>query len=917
MTSVRIFSAMAVAILVSAGLYAQSPSTSPSTGPAATSMPASGPAAQVVTVVQQSIVADGIVVSKLSNGLSLIVKAHRAAPVVSVRCYVHTGSIYEREWLGCGLSHLLEHLVANGEANPDQTNTRKLGSQVSKIGGQYNAFTSMDCTSYYVSAAAGKTIEAVDIVAQWMVQPEITQADFDREHGVVQRELELYKDQPDRVLYHQNMAVLYGNHPAGIPIIGLAGPLRDVTIQDVLDYHKRMYVPQNMVFCVVGDVDVQAVIDRVCRDFAPLEEGRGVDLNLPAVCPITQTTRGVCPMPKMKESIELASFLTTEPFADDEPAADILGVILGGGESSRLYAGLLRDQKLVTQISAYHSSSVWGRGAMEVSFRCRPDKVEQAQQAMLEQIKKITESGVTAEEIQLALSQFRSDLVHTRQSVETIASDIARGYLLFGDVCYSENYFSRLQAVTAQQVQDAARRYLDPQKMVVSLAVPQETYNAAAAASQKSEDSQAEFFTLPNGLRVVLKPVPNIGMSAMVFATRGGLMLEDAKCNGIGGLMVALSTKGAGKWSATDISTFFDSAGGSIGAISGYNSFVWQADCLDGNFDQALDIFSLVITQPAFSQPEMDILRPQALSRVVKADEDFRRQLGNYFRKEFFPGTPYAMPPDGTRAAVEAITTQQIAQYHKDHILAGDSVLAIYGSFDAAVARKKIEQLFAALPAGRNQIASYAGPEPMTKNELRVLASKNVNAGVVVAVPSTIINDLADNVPINVLDTIISGWGLPGGWIFDELRGKQLVYSADAYNWPGLMPGAFMAVATGEPKNVPQIIEVIQKNLQKATTYTPSDEEVSQAVNTILTSELLNNQSMAALAFQTAQDELNGLGYDYRNKMEELYRKVTPEDVRRAAEKFLGQNEIIVVTTPKPELVEQATSMPTSAPAAK
>ncbi len=909
MKSVHIASAAVLAVLVGAialgqNVAAQTPA-SQSQPSSQTATATQGAACSPAKVVQQSICGDGIVVSKLSNGLTLIVKAHRAAPVVNVRCYVHTGSMYEREWLGSGLSHLVEHLVAMGDEGSDKTDLKKLARSVSRIGGTFNASTTLDYTNYYVSAAAGKSLEAVDIVSQWMVDPQITEADFQREHGVVQRELELGKDRPEWLLYYANMETLYSGHPAGIPVIGLAAPLSQLKFSDVLEYHKRMYVPQNMVFCVVGDVDVQAVIQRVCQNFAVCNEGRAVDLHLGEVQPVTRTIRKICPLPKMKECIEMVSFQTNEPMAEDEVATDMLSEILGGGPNSRLYEKLIRQAKLATAVSSGNSTSTWGKGAMTIVFRAPDDKIDQAEAAVLEQLTLIAEKGVTDLELQRVKRQALSNLVDSRQTVDSIAGMLARDYMMTGDVCYSENYVKKLQDVTAHQVKQAAEKYLNQDKMIITRGVNEESYSTAAAATQKADDAEAMFFTLPNGLRVILKPVSGAGNVAMALASRGGLLAEDAGCNGIGSLMAELATKGAADKSATDISSFFEQAGGDISAICGNNSFLWRANCLQDSFEPALQVFSEIITKPTFSQHELNILRPQALSRIDKADEDLRTQLNNFFRKEFFDGCPYSMPTEGCRQAVSAITAEQISQHHKRHVLGGDSVLAIYGSFDAAAARKKIEQLFASMPAGKNQAKEYATTGKAAKEALRVLPSKNVNAGVMIAVPGTLVTDVQDNVPINVLDTIISGWSTPGGWIFDELRGKQLVYAADAYNWPGLIPGAFLAYANGQPENAQQMIEVLQRNLKKATTYLPTKEEIDQAVNIILTGELLSNQSMSSLAFSAALDEMNGLGYDYRKKIEELYRKVTPEDVQRVAAKYLGQDAVIVVTTPKPELLKK------------
>ena len=153
-------------------------------------------------IVEKTVTEDGTIVAKLDNGLTVIVKAVRTAPVVFVGAYVRTGAMVEGKWLGSGISHLTEHLVAKGAVHDGAgaKKTKQTTNRIAEIGGQSNASTSISRTRYFISAAAGKTDDCIDLVADWMARAEITREDFEREHGVVQRELELAKDNAARQL---------------------------------------------------------------------------------------------------------------------------------------------------------------------------------------------------------------------------------------------------------------------------------------------------------------------------------------------------------------------------------------------------------------------------------------------------------------------------------------------------------------------------------------------------------------------------------------------------------------------------------------------------------------------------------------------------------------------------------------------
>ena len=850
---------------------------------------------------------DGTIVAKLDNGLTVIVKPMRIAPVVCVRSIVHAGSMYEAEFLGCGISHLVEHLVAKGAlhdgANSGQkTETR---SAVSEIGGQSNASTSSSRTQYYISAASGKAMQCIDLIADWMSCCEISADEFQREHGVVQRELELGKDDARRQMWYAHSADAFGSHPAAVPIIGYAKALQALTVEDVRTYHRRMYVPDNMVFTIVGDVDGEAALQRACKAFAGFDRGRTPDLSLPKARALPGVIRTVGPHAELKEAVQEMSFQTIGLVHEDLHALDVLSTILGRGESSRLATKVRREQRLVTNISCGSWTPDWGKGLFNVSFRADPNNADKAEAAVLVQLRAVAADGVTEAELARAKRQMIAEFVHSQQSVESVSSMLATDYLTTGDVTFSSNYTKRIQAVTAEQVRAMARKYFTPDRMAITRLVPPEQFASAKASTGGAGNASTRQFTLDNGLRVVLNSTDAVDLASMAFATKGGLLAETPETNGLGSLMAAVSTKGAGELSAQEIAEFFAKAGGRLAGSCGNNAFYWQATVLNDSFDKALDILADVVQRPTFDENELEILRPSALAAIGRVDESWSSQLQQFFRSKFFPGGPYGMLSTGCKDVVGAATAQQVAAHHKRFIKAGDSVLAVFGNFDAKAAEKRIRKLFADVPPGK---ASWDLPGPTKlpkRGQLHVLKTEKKVAGVIVAAPGMTVENLQDRFAVDVLDTIISGYRLPGGWLHTELRGKQLVYVVHAYNWMGLAPGAFVVYAAGQPEKALEVIEIIRRNLRRAAKYKPTREEIAQAVNVILTAELLGNQSLGSLAMSAALDELYGFGYDFRSKLEAHYAKVTPADVARVAKKYLSGGLMTVVCTPAPELVKK------------
>ena len=880
---------------------------SPKTAP-----PAAAPAKQAVV---RRIITDGATVAELANGMTVIIKPTRTAPVVCVRAYVRAGGLYEGKWLGCGLSHLVEHLVA-GEAVHDGGSSKKTArptkNRTAEIGGQSNAYTSMDHTCYYIAAASSKTMQCIDLIADWMARAAITKKDFEREHGVVQRELEMGKDDPDRQMWYANAANAFGAHPAAVPVIGFARELAKVTRQDVLDYHHKMYTPQNMVFCVVGDVDVDTSLSRICGAMAGFDRGRQPRMILPEVKSPANIRRSVQVHKALKDTMQEINFQTISLLHDDLYALDVLSFALSKGRAGRLVQTIEREKKLVTSISTSSWTPQWGKGFFSVSFRSDPDKADAAERAVIAELKKVVEKGLSEDELARAKRQKIAELVYGRQTAEDIAAGIATDFLATGDAGFSKNYTKRIQEVTTEQAQAVARKYFTFERMVITRLVPPDTKITAEAATQtKTAESKAVTFTSGDGLKVVLQPNSAVGLVSMAFAVEGGVLAEKPKTNGMGTLMTAMSTRGTENFTAKQIDEFFAQAGGSISGNCGNNAFYWQATVLDDSFNKALEILGEVVNKPRFDQAELDILRPKLLAAIKQTDESWFPQLQKFFRSKFFTGSPYARLSVGSSDVITKAVSKDVRDYYVKHIApAGKKrgVLTIYGNFDAADARQQVTKFFSDMPKRGKWNAAALKPKPrkvVPEGELHIMETPNKVAAVTVAVPGMKATNLEDRFAITVLDTIISGYHLPSGWLHTELRGKQLVYVVHAYNWAGLAPGAFMTYAAGQPENAPKIVRIIKTNYRRAARHVPTQKSIDLAVNSILTAELLGSQSMSELALAAALDELYGFGYDFRSKMETYYRKVTPGDVARVAKKYLSGGYVVTVTTPKPELFKK------------
>src|SRR3954469_2676206 len=205
----------------------------------------------------------------LPNGLTLIVQEDRSAPVASVQAWCATGSTDEDERLGAGLSHILEHMLFKGTKT---RSTNGIAQKVQDVGGYINAYTSFDRTVYWIDVPKAGVETAIDVLSDAMMNSTLPPEEYLKEQEVIRREFAMGFDDPDRMTTQLLFATAYQRHPYRLPVIGQMEVYNQLTQEQVMQYYKSRYVPNNLTFIVVGDVDAQQVRQQLADFFKSYPE---------------------------------------------------------------------------------------------------------------------------------------------------------------------------------------------------------------------------------------------------------------------------------------------------------------------------------------------------------------------------------------------------------------------------------------------------------------------------------------------------------------------------------------------------------------------------------------------------------------------------------------------------------------------
>lgn len=868
---------------------ARTPATTPATAPVDL---------QNVQVMQRITEDPGRMVVRLTNGLSVILQENHTAPVVAARIYIKAGSLTEQEYMGSGISHVLEHLVAGGSSASLKESDSQQALRI--LGGDSNAFTSFDRTCYFITTTAEKWPLALELLTAWTTRADFTAAEFRREYQVVQREIEMGEAEAARSFYKLIYANRYLVFPARHPVIGYKPAFQKLTWQDCRTYYKRMYVPDNMIVSIAGDIDLAGALKLVQQRFSQVQRSVVPSISLPTEPAVTGTRLAVAHGDVKRARVQWG-FPTVDMYDPDMYPLDVLANILASGESSILIR-TLRDQKqLVTSIHAGNDTPHWAAGQLEIIAELPPRNIAAAQRALLEIVESIKTNGVGLEQVQKARAQVAAGLVYGNQTAEQQAERNAGDFLVSGNIDYSRMYVERIAQVTPDQVRDAARKYLKPECLLTTILLPNnapdELAGLTAAAKTSTVRPTVEMVTLPNGLRVLIGRNPAATIVSFQYYTLGALLAENDANNGIGNALMELLPRGTTTRSYDEITGFLDATGGELDASMGNNTFTVKATALRLQAQPTFLLFADVLLHPALSQPQLDEIRPLLLASIERATEDWFGEGYRFLRASYYQDSPYVRLPSGKAEVVSKLTPEQIRAHYKKYLLnPRQSVLAVYGDIDPEQVKQWITQL-GQIPAPATPptlaLVSMSNPaKTVTQNSAKGSASVFFGYGPGMLVTSP------DRHAMAILQTILGGYNSPGGSVLHEtLRGQGLVYTVQASNIAGPVPGMFLIMALGQPENTGKITTLVNKIAADAKAGSFTEEQIATAKDQAITGEHVRDQTIAAQAASAALDELMGLGYQARQKIAENLRQVTREDVKRVANKYL-QEPVIAITTP-------------------
>jgi len=811
----------------------------------------------------------------LPNGLTIIVQEDHSAPVASVQAWCSTGSVDEDQHLGAGLSHILEHMLFKG------TKTRsanQIAQSIQDVGGYINAYTSFDRTVFWIDVPKDGVSTALEVLADAMMNSNLPPDEYKKEQEVIRREFAMGMDDPDRMASLLLFATAYQRHPYRFPVIGELEIYNQLTQEQVMQYYKTRYVPNNLTFVVVGDVNGEKVQQQLSDLFNAYPEKSLKPVFIPSEPP---------QLGRREVHKEFATELThfsmawhiPEVTSPDVPALDLLSTILGDG------------------ISAF-SYTPGDPGLFGIDATLDPKKREAAEQLALQIVDEVKQSGVTADELDKAKKITLSQHLGALTTMRGQASDIGSNWLLTRDLNFSRHYLDAVQQVTLDDVKRVAKTYLTENNLTVVSLNPKGSLSGKAELVKPVAAGEVQKFELSNGLRLLVREdhrLPLVGMGA-VF--RGGLLAETPQDNGITRLMTKVLLKGTKTRTAEQIANELESVGASISSEAGNNSFSVSVDVMKPDVKRGFSLLSDVLLNSTF--PEKAIAREKEIqiAAIQQEEEQLTSVARNIMREALFPQHPYALRSNGSVGAVQHLTQKDLLDFRDRYVVARNGVIYVFGDVKADEIKQLVEQALGNMKAGALTLIDAKASMPLAKTTM-VESRKDKAQGVIMVGFRGASLSSPDRYALELIDEASSDLG---SRFFIRIRQQMgLAYYVGASQMQGLVPGLFAFYLGTDPQKLERVRTELLDEIHNLANDGLTPEELQRAKKKLIGQQEIANQSNDAFGYHCALDELYGLGFNYYNQLEYHVNAVTLDDVKKVAAKYFRDQPYVLATVRPPE----------------
>jgi zinc protease len=864
----------------------------------------------------------------LPNGLEVILSEDHRVPLVGVDVWYHVGPAHEAPGR-TGFAHLFEHMMFQGSKHIESDAHFRLLAGAGATG--VNGTTNFDRTNYFETMPSNQLELALWLESDRMgyLLETVDQAKLSNQQDVVRNERrQSYENRPYGIVEQAMFQALFPKgHPYHGVVIGSHADIQAAKLDDVREFFRQYYAPNNATIAIAGDIDKAATKKLIEKYFGTLKRGPAVPPVKVETPPITSERRLV-----VEDRVELPriymAWITPPFFKEGDADADIASSVLGQGRVSRLYKKLVYEKQIAQNVTSYQYSTMLG-SVFGIEATARPGHtVQELETVINEEIEALRAKGPTAAEIDRARNVFETQVFSGLQLVGGFGG-VADQLNLYNHYVGKPDYLTedimRHRRVTPESVRQFAQRYLAPNARVVvhgvpgkqnlGPEVPKPTEQAATSAAPTVSINADEpwrakqpggaaakavrvpvpqSFELSNGLTVIALPqtggVPVVSANLVL---RSGSDANPIDKPGLASFTADLLDQGTTTRNAIQLAEEVAQLGASLSTGTSRDATTVSVSSLNRNFPAALALAADVALHPSFPSEEVERVRATRLADLIEQRGNPVQVVGTVMSRTLYGPHQYGFSEIGTVESNKQLTRDDLQAFWRQHFVPGNAALVVTGAITVPELRKQAEAVFGKWPRGAAAPAKLGVPDAAPPRLVIVDRPGSPQTQLRVAtfgVPRS----SPDYMPVRVMNTILGG--MFASRINMNLREEHgYTYGANS-QFVFWRSGGPFAVATGVRTDVtaPAVHEVmLELREMSETRVTPQELTLAKDAITLQLPALFETSDRTTTSLSTLFT--HGLPLNYYSNLAEQISVVDAQAVQEVAKKYLVPDKFTVV----------------------
>jgi len=832
----------------------------------------------------------------LPNGMEVVVKENHLNTSVGFFGFVKTGAVNEGKYLGTGISHYLEHVVAGGTTTKHtEEEYKQMGKQMGAI---VNAYTSYNATAYYIIADKKYKEKALSNISEQLQFCAFDSSEVAREKEVILKEI-VYRSTPPRSkMYQKYRELIYPNSNKKYPVIGYTNLFKTISREELADYYHKRYAPNNMIFVAVGDFVAKDMIAEIEETFKNFERRQLDPVYLP-----TQTVRNgsieyVYEFDIKQPQTFITSILPAADYGDGITINTALTVLFGNRKSPIRYK-LVEEKKLVNKIYAYAQFNPTSpEGTITIYFEPAATKdINKIKNIIDEELKHYAKKGMKEEDIKKVINQYQADHLLATPGVQEECNRIGWSMLSYGVPDYYKTEIEKLKSLEVKDLERVLQEYLLPKNRVVYSAVPKGKKEILMQQEiTKAEIENAEKIDINEDISLIYKKNTTKPMITGYLYLPISSNYETKHNVGVLSFMAEQMFKGSEDYKPLDLSEWKENTQANIGvSLNNVGTFI-NFKCLKKDFPELKKRLKSILEEPAFEKSELSLAKQTQKANYKNSLSSARSRHIQFRNSVLYKGERAGIPDSTELEIIQNLTVDSLRKYYDKYLNSQKATFTFFGDLSKKEAIRYSEDIFESVP-DEKIIAEKKYLQVPNFDSLFVNKYQFEQVNMDLNFPAPSIGDKYFHT-FEVISRILNG---SRGRLHEAVRGgNDLAYFAYAQYGNTYNYGFFRISSQTSYSKKEELVKVLQNEIEKLKTEKVLQEEIDSAINEhkkMIASYLNINHLPRIMTRNCAL----GLGYNYLQESTKYLKEVTPEDIQKAANKYL-KNCTIVISEPSEDV---------------